>query len=202
MEYDFTISGSITSGKLDAKRLHLELSNFIPSIDGIVMAGDNFTVIFVNDLAQSDVDILNAVVVDHSGDIVPRAKFHASAPLIQAETIITHVSEWQVLAGVYVNPSFFINDLNTSLSIMTGSVKHYGDDFELRIVEVQQDGTRLVMTAPVNHGSMQDADWHTFEMPSIVPPCNGENVYQLEGRLNTSKSVSLRFCSIVLMEIY
>ena len=194
----YTVDVDITSQKLDISRLHAEIEASGYPVNGITLSGDNFEISFEDELTPSAV--INIIVLGHSGEQLPKFKFHASSPLVQDEVIITQKNEWQILAGVFVNPSFFMDDMSKAISAFTGTVKHQGLTFELRIVEVQPDGTTKVMTMPCDHGMDDNKDWHTFEMFNYLPPSMGENIYQFEGRLNDSVSASVRFCNISLLE--
>ena len=194
----YDVNTDITSKKLDVSMLHAEIEAAGYPVNGITVSGDHFEVYFEDE--ETPVTVIDVIVLAHSGNEIPKFKFHVSSPLIQQEQEINRREEWQVLAGVFVNPSFFMTDLNKAVIVITGTVLHQGLDFEIRVVELNMNNEKRVITPSCEHGMIENADWHGFTLYNMLPPLAGEHIYQLEARLNTATMAKLKFCNVVLLE--
>ena len=194
----YDVNVDITTKKLDVSTLHAEIEATGYPVNGITVTGNRFEVSFEDE--ETPVTVVDAIVLAHSGDEMPKFKFHVSSPLMQQEQEINRREEWQVLAGVVVNPSFFMADLNKAVIVITGTVLHQGLDFEIRVVELNMSNEKRVITPRCEHSMLENADWHGFTLNNMLPPSAGEHIYQLEARLNTATMAKLKFCNVVLLE--
>lgn len=197
LKLSYNINSDITSQKIDVAMLHLEIETVGYPVDGITLSGLNFEISFEDELTPSIA--IDAIVLAHSGASIPKFKFHVASPLIQQEVDVIQKNEWQVIAGVFVNPSFFMEDLTRAVIVVTGTVLHQGSDFEIRVVEISDEGNR-VLTPVCEHGILENADWHGFTLYNNTIPKLGEHIYQLEAKLNTTTMAKLKFCNVVLLE--
>lgn len=199
MKVTYSLENDLLSG-INITKLTKELQdNNIPLLS-ITINDDNVD-IELNDIISSALhDEITSIVTSHDGQPSLKTKFHASSHILSGEVEITSDLEWQEIAGVYSNPSYFISDLNTVLSRVTGSIKHDGGSVEVRLVEVSQNGTK-VMSAPIELGENAVSDFHPFTLQNIIPPSEGESMYIIEARLNGSNSASLKYMAITLMEL-
>ena len=200
MKLTYNISQYLPNGVAPSKLQEELVSN------GVLVNSVSLTVLnCIIDVDEPIGSVIEARVLDtlrdHDGILPPKYKFHSASSLIQNETEITNVTEWQDLAGVYANPGFFAKDINRAFSTIAGSVKHQGGTYEIRLIEYHDDGTFEVVANTMTHGDDANADWHTFSMITTQPPSTGECLYVLQGRLNDSTSCSIRFCGIRLMEV-
>ena len=73
MKYIYSISTHIVSGKINLKRLKIEISesNILTSLESIGLEGDDLSIDFISELSVEDKTTLDSLVSAHSGDPIP-----------------------------------------------------------------------------------------------------------------------------------
>jgi hypothetical protein len=128
-------------------------------------------------------------------------RFHATVEIADKNKDILADATWDDVGGVITSPDFFIPNLTRAFARVVGQYSTQGSGAELRLKETQTDGTERIMSEV---RALPDTGGVWLHLPSFntnVPPAAGQNLYQLEGRLNGATSASLRYTSMSLMEL-
>ena len=129
-------------------------------------------------------------------------RFHAASKLVEhAEVAITADTTWQVLGGTVTSPSFFVDQMGSILGRIVGGIRTVGATVELRVVEVADDGSEVVMRVPAFIAADTGDVWKKFEFTTNVVPRENDNTYRLEARLNGATSARVRYTSVTLLEL-
>lgn len=162
---------------------------------------DGITTIVVMPDALSDEQKLLLDEFMSTRNLFPQTKgaiLLASSTLVPLSANITNPLDWDILAGVVTNPSFFISDITRAFGLLVASVKVSGTGAVLRVAE-EKDGDRVIMGEfpLVDTGGV----WVNRKFPTIAPrQSDNDMTYILEGTLGDATSASIRFVSLTLME--
>jgi len=108
-------------------------------------------------------------------------------------------AEWDPIGGVSVNASFYIPDLTRSFAIVQFEHKAVGTQAQLRLVEIDANDNVRVLGGP--YDIAPSAKWKTSKFQTDQVPGTGDKTYELQGRLNGATSASVRYGSVVLIEL-
>lgn len=121
-----------------------------------------------------------------------------STKLFTSPIQITEDTNWQSLGGVAVNVQFYVSDLSKAAAIVELNAKASGTGAELRLVEIDADENVRVMSDSLAIGA--STKWAILKLESDEVPSEGDQTYELQGRLNGANSASVRYGAIVLLE--
>lgn len=106
---------------------------------------------------------------------------------------------WDALGGVAVNAQFYVPDLTKALSIIEFSYKSRGGTAQLQLIEMSDDGSERPLSDVYCMADV--AGWVVGKFMTNQVPSVGDQTYELRGRLNGAQSASIRYCSVVLLEM-
>jgi hypothetical protein len=192
-KYTYT-AASFLNGKVNTNKLHATIgANAIgATFAGVTATLGQCDVFFSADLSGSDKAVLDGLIAAHT-DIHTVYDFVESSALMTEEKLITGVLTWDVLAGLFTNPSFF-GSLDTLIARFVMQGKATVNPAEIQVVE-NNGGTDVVVgTAVIPAG-----DWSAVKFFTTVPFRAGDSNFRVEGRLNAATTASVRNISVTLM---
>ena len=199
--YTYSIVDDFPNHKVALDALHdtIEASEDITTaLVCLDTAGDACNIVFSAALASGEKTALDALVAAHDGMLIVFNPKIASKILDGTAAIVS--ADWEVVGGVAVNAQFYVPDLTKAVSIVQFNCKADGAGAKLRLVEVDDDDVRVVMSPEFDIPDTDDA-WHSGKVTTNQVPRAGNKTYQLEAKLGAATSASVRFASAVLLEM-
>jgi hypothetical protein len=200
-DYAYSLADDFPNHKISPDKLATEIrasGSITTEFSGASTVGDACTLSFAADLSSNEKASLDAIVAAHDGvDITVAYKIAAS--LIGQSIDIVESEAWQELGGVSVNVEFYCPELDKAFAIVEYSAKAVGSSAQLRVIEVDDEGAEVVMSA--NAPIVASTGWKVSKFQTDHSPAHGDRTYILQGRLNGATSASIRYTALVLIEV-
>lgn len=150
----------------------------------------------MDEIAAETAEIVDAPPIP-TPDPVPVPRIATS--LVATKKDILLDTDWDPIGGVSVNASFYVPDLTKAFAIVQFEHKAVGTQAQLRLVEIDADENVRVLAGPYDIPA--SAKFKTGKMQTNAVPGAGDMTYELQGRLNGATSASVRYGSVVLIEL-
>lgn len=143
--------------------------------------------------------VLDATITAHQGfGYVSTLK--GTLPLVKKEQAIASDVAWEVIEGVLTTPRFFTDDVSQLVARIIG--EHKGDGGQLALWEEVDGQANEEKINPAFAFPDTAGGWQKFKVDSNVAPRDGtRNLYRADGRLNGAAALSLRYCTISMVEV-
>lgn len=194
---DFVVNHVINSDHfVEEVKADVDLAALFQSLDTV---GDQVIVQFSEELGAGPEAALDAIVAAHDGSPLTKIAFRASATLTALPVAITEDQSWEEVGGIVTNVAFFIPNLAMALGRVVGQYKAVGTGAQIRIAKA--DST--VLLGPTSLADTNDVWSVLSETTSPGLPLETEEYqYSVQARLNGATSLSFRYVSFTLLEIY
>jgi len=168
-----------------------DTTQWIPEVD------DNFRYQDVLAEVAAGTATIEEVAAPVPPDPVPYPRIATS--LVATKKDILLDAEWDPIGGVSVNAQFYIPNLTKAFGIVQFEHKAVGTQAQLRLVEIDANDNMRVLGGPYDLAA--SAKWKTSKFQTDQVPGTGDKTYELQGRLNGATSASVRYGSVVLIEL-
>jgi hypothetical protein len=158
-----------------------------------------FDVRFKQALDAGQMATLDALVAAHAGTTETVRRFRTSSLVVLKSQAVSDPTGWDELGGVVTSVDYFVSEVLLASARIVGQYKTTGAGALLRVVE--NDGGSQRTVSP--ELSLPDTAGEWAFLPSFTTdkaPSVGQNLYRLQGKLNTATALSLRYVSMSLME--